>query len=363
MTTDSIASIAVRKVVVPFRIPPVTASGNLDNFCAVLIDLQTREGVVGRSYIWSFAEMFLSPLAEITQAVGSVIINESLAPADLARTLHNKFKLIDTPGLLGLALSGLDMAAWDAHAISLGRPLAQVLGAGTASIQAYNSCGLWIQDCESLADQVESLTEKHGFTAVKLRLGREQEKHDLEAIAAVRSRLDADHHLMVDYNQSLTVSEASRRLREIDNHGLYWVEEPIPHADFEGLARISRASTTPIQAGENLCDTGAMQRAITARAADFYMPDLQRIGGVSGWLQACALASANDLLISSHLFPEFSVHVLAASPTRHWLEYVDWADVLLQNPLQVRDGFAMVPDRPGAGIEWNEDAVAEYQRQ
>ena len=91
------------------------------------------------------------------------------------------------------------------------------------------------------------------------------------------------------------------------------------------------------------------------------MPDLERIGGVTGWREAAALAAVNRVPMSSHLFPEVSAHLLAATPTCHFLEYVDWADALLQEPLAIVDGQAIVPHRPGNGMVWNKDAVARYR--
>jgi mandelate racemase len=90
------------------------------------------------------------------------------------------------------------------------------------------------------------------------------------------------------------------------------------------------------------------------------MPDAMKIGGVSGWLRAAALADAAGMPVSSHLFPEVSAHLLAATPTAHWLEYVDWANPVLRSPLRIELGQAVVSNRPGTGIEWDEDAVAQY---
>jgi mandelate racemase len=90
------------------------------------------------------------------------------------------------------------------------------------------------------------------------------------------------------------------------------------------------------------------------------MPDLQRIGGVTGWLRAAAIADAAGMEMSSHLFPEVSAHLLAVTPTAHWLEYVDWAAPILQQPLRIGDGYAEIPDRPGNGLEWDEEAVRRY---
>jgi mandelate racemase len=179
-------------------------------------------------------------------------------------------------------------------------------------------------------------------------------------VRAVKKRIGDGATLMCDFNQRLTVSEAIRRGRGLDGEGLYWIEEPVRHDDYEGYARIAAEVATPIQTGENLVDAFEMARAIGLRSLDFVMPDVQRIGGVTGWLRAAALAHAHGIEMSSHLFPEFSRHLLGVTPTCHWLEFMDWAAPLLRDPLVVKDGFAQIPDRPGAGIEWNEGAVSRY---
>jgi mandelate racemase len=116
-----------------------------------------------------------------------------------------------------------------------------------------------------------------------------------------------------------------------------------------------------VQIGENFSLPFGMQAALDANAADYVMPDLERIGGVSGWRQAAELAAARKLPMSSHLFPEVSAHLLAATPTCHFLEYVDWANVLLREPLAVGDGHARIPQRPGNGMVWDEEAVVRHQ--
>jgi mandelate racemase len=165
---------------------------------------------------------------------------------------------------------------------------------------------------------------------------------------------------MSDFNQSQTVNEAIRRGQALDDEGLYWIEEPIRHDNYAGCAKIAAEVLTPIQIGENLLNTGEMQKAIDAEAAEFYMPDVQRIGGVTGWMRAAAVAQVYNLDMSSHLFPEVSAHLLAVTPTCHWLEWMDWANGILQQPFQIKDGNAVIPDRPGVGIEWNEEAVKRY---
>ena len=252
------------------------------------------------------------------------------------------------------------MAAWDALAQSQGLALARALGGEARPIRAYNSCGLWIQDPGKVADEAEQLLSEGNFNAVKIRIGRPDFKADLAAVRNVRERIGDDVMLMSDFNQSLTVNEAILRGRALDDEGLYWIEEPIRHDDYAGCARIAAEVKTPIQIGENLLNSMEMQKAIEAKAAEYYMPDVQRIGGVTGWLRAAALAQANSLDMSSHLFPEISSHLLAVTPTCHWLEYMDWGAAILKEPVQVKDGHVLIADRPGSGIEWNEDAVARY---
>ena len=260
---------------------------------------------------------------------------------------------------MGLALAGIDMAAWDALAQAHRVPLVTLLGGALKPIAAYNSTGLWLKPVDTLADEAEALLAE-GFRAVKLRLGRDDAAQDLAAVRAVKARIGERVTLMCDFNQRLTVNEAILRGRALDGEGLYWIEEPVRHDDYEGYARIAADVKTPIQTGENLVDTFEMARAIAAQSLDYVMPDVQRIGGVTGWLRAAALAHAHGIEMSSHLFPEFSVHLLGATPTCHWLEFMDWAEPVLREPLRVKDGLAQIPDRPGAGIVWNEDAVQRY---
>jgi mandelate racemase len=252
------------------------------------------------------------------------------------------------------------MAAWDALAQSLGQPLVRVLGGTPKSIPAYNSNGLGIMEIAPLAREAEELV-KEGFRAVKLRLGRPEAQHDLEALRAVKRAIGPDVTLMVDFNQALTVAEAIRRGRMIDDEGgVLWMEEPVRADDFAGNARVAREVATPIQIGENFMGPEQMAQALAAGASDYVMPDLERIGGVTGWMRAAALAQGAGLEMSSHLFPEASAHLLAVTPTCHWLEYVDWADAILKDPLETKDGFAHIDERPGTGLSWDEKAVKKY---
>lgn len=356
----TIKNIRARAVMAPMKRPPASASGSIPGAALVLIDLETGEGVTGRAYVFTFLESMLKPTVQVVEALGAMIKGDALAPLEIEAKLRKRFAIQDSHGIVGQAIAGIDMAAWDAHARAQNQPLVVALGGQVRPVRAYNSCGLWIQDPAKVADEAAQLLAEGNFKAVKLRIGRPDFKQDLQAVRNVKKQIGDDIPLMTDFNQSLTVNEAIRRGRALDDEGLYWIEEPIRHDDYAGYATIAREVRTPIQIGENLLNSLEMQKAIAAGAAEFYMPDVQRIGGVSGWLRAAALAQANGLDLSSHLFPEFSAHLLAVSPTCHWLEYMDWSNPILREPYQVKDGHVVIPDRPGAGIEWNEDAVKKY---
>jgi mandelate racemase len=256
-------------------------------------------------------------------------------------------------------MSGLDVALWDAVARATGLPLARLLGGELHPVPAYNSNALGLDPPEKVAEEAMELLAE-GFHAIKLRLGRKTLWDDVLATRAVRARIPAEVLLMTDFNQALTVAEALARGRALDREQVYWIEEPVRHDDYAGTARIAREVETPVQIGENFLGTRAMAAAITAGAADYVMPDLARIGGVTGWLRAAALADAAGLAMSSHLYPEVSAHLLAVTPSAHFLEYVDWAAPILTRPLQIADGQARPGEAPGVGLDWNEEAVARF---
>lgn len=356
----TIRSLRVRPVSVPVRIQPVAATGAIPTMPLVLIDLETEQGIIGRSYLFAITAAALKPVVAALDGLAALIKGDPVSPFELDSKLKKRLTLLDTPGVFGLALAGIDMCAWDALAQARGVPLVTLLGGQPRPVKAYNSCGLWVGDVAKLADQASQLLDEGGFGAVKLRLGRDDFAQDLAAVRAVKARIGDGVTLMCDFNQRLTFNEAIRRGRALDDEGLYWIEEPVRHDDYAGAAKIAAEVKTPIQIGENLLNSFELVQALDARAMDFVMPDVQRIGGVTGWLRAAAIVHAHGMEMSSHLFPEFSSHLLAVTPTCHWLEFVDWGSAVLKEPVQIRNGHAVISDRPGAGIEWDEGAVQRY---
>ena len=348
-----------RAVSVPMSRPLVTGVGTIQAAPLVLLDLETVEGLTGLSYVICYTPLALKPLVQLLADIGDLLAGDPVSPDSIQRKLLARVRLLGLSGLVGLALSAVDMAAWDAFAKSAGMPLARLLGGEPRPIPAYNSCGLGLIGPEKLgAEAVELL--QGGFRAVKLRLGYADWKTDLAAVRSVRDAAGAEILLPVDYNQCLTVAEAIRRGHVLDAEGLEWIEEPTRAADYEGHAAIARDLRTPIQLGENWWGVDEMSQSIAARASELAMPDAGRIGGVTGWMRAAALAHGHGLPLSSHLYPEISAHLLAVSPTCHWLEYADWASAILQEPVRPQSGFVTASEKPGCGLAWDEDAVMKF---
>ena len=356
-----IRNLRVRAVAAPMKRPLATSIASVTVAPLLLIDLETDDGIVGRSYLFALAKHHLPPLAKLLEAMAEMVKGDEVAPLDLERKLRARYALLGVHNMVLFAMAGIDMAAWDALGQSLRLPLVRLLGAAPRPIRAYNSKGLGIQPMKALEKEAVELVDE-GFGAIKLRLGRPDAAQDLEALRTVKKAIGPGVVLMVDFNQGLSVAEATRRGHMIDDEGgVHWIEEPIRADDFSGCAEIRRVIRTPIQIGENFMGPEQMAQALAAGACDYVMPDAERIGGVTGWMRAAALAQGAGVEMSSHLFPEISCHLLAATPTCHWLEYVDWANPILKDPAVLKDGHVIVPEVPGIGLAWDEAAVERYK--
>lgn len=360
METLTIRDITLRGASVPLKRPVATRIGVFENAPMLLIDLHTEEGVTGRTYLFGYSKRGCSYMAAVLSDIVARTVGEPIAPATQFDALTKAFTVMGHQGIATMAIAGFDMACWDALAHAAGAPLATLLGGRPKSVLAYNSCGLGIMAPEAAAEQAVELVAEGNFSAVKLRLGRERLEDDVTTAQLVRKAVGDDIIVPCDFNQGLDVVEAMRRGHALDQEGLYWIEEPIAYDDLLGCARLAAELKTPIQIGENFYGPKAMAEAIRLEAGDYMMPDIERIGGVTGWLRAAALADAAGIPMSSHLFPEVSSHLMAVTPTAHWLEYVDWAAPLLANPVRIENGHAVIPDTPGSGIDWNPDGVAAH---
>ena len=349
-----IRSLTTRGMMVPLKFTLGTSAAVIKAVPLLLVDLLNEDGVTGRAYAFCYRPSGAVAMSSHLAEAVDLLKGKDTTPFDAMQILSRRFALLGVTGAVRMALSLLDMAMWDAMARMQRVSLSSLLGSSPKPLLAYDSRGLGLMEPDRLAEETETLLES-GLRAIKLRLGYPSLSEDLAALRAVRKSISgSDVAIMVDYNQALTSTEAILRGRALEREGIYWLEEPIAHEDYEASAVLARELKVPVQIGENFNGPEGLLRAIIARASDYVMPDVARIGGVTGWLQAAGVAAAHGIEMSSHLMPEVSAHLLCATPTAHWLEYVDWADAIVEEPLKIRDGMVLTSEKPGSGIAWDE---------
>jgi mandelate racemase len=355
-TTPIIRSVKARAVVAPISRPVKNAFGVIEAAPLVLIDVVTDQGLTGHSYIFAYTRLTLAPLVHLIEEIGRDLTGKVIAPFDLMAVMDAKFRLLGWQGLVGMAVSGLDMAFWDALGQVAGQPLATLLGGSPRPIRAYDSYGA-VDPVADEKDLRRSLDQ--GFRGIKIKGGDGDLANDERVVRAVRGLIGPDVALMLDFNQSLDPTEASRRIARLAPYDLHWIEEPVAAENLEGHAKVRETSPISIQSGENWWFPRGFAEAISAAASDFIMPDLMKVGGVTGWLRVAGQAEAASIPMSSHLFAEASAHVLPVTPTAHWIEYLDIARAIVAEPVQIIDGTITARGQ-GLGLSWNEVAVAKY---
>jgi mandelate racemase len=357
-----VTGIRVRPVRVPLRRTLNTRVGRFTHGPFLLIDLELKGGGVGRIAGFTFIPLGQKIVPILLDELVASVKGRRISLADLGPVhdaCQRHLSHLGHEGLTQMAISMFDMALYEALAREASLPLYRLLGGSNTPLPTYHSCGLGIDEALEVAREAREMRHEHGgFTHLKLRMGRERAADDVAAYTAVRNALGPEVTISVDFNQGLPAATALETCRGIDHFGLAWIEEPVAYDDYATQARLARKLATPLQVGENWWSWRVGKAAIEMGVCDYIMPDLLRIGGVTGWLRLARIAEAHSLPFSSHLSPDFSAHVLAATPTRHWLEFMDWGQDLMLDPLLPVKGFTTPRDHPGTGVEWNERAIA-----
>ena len=353
----TINSIAARAVLAPMPRPVRTASGDILAAPLVLVDVQTNEGIVGRSYAFAYTPLMLRSLMQFLGDIAPELVGRPVVPRERMRQLAKRLTLVGWQGVAGMAIGALDMALWDALGRAADLPVAVLLGGEVKPLDAYDSYG--ILNIKTDLAWIEASADS-GFEAIKIKLGAGEVADDVAAVAAVRKLIGPKRRLMIDLNQSQTTASAIDRILRLKEFDLTWVEEPVAADDLQGHRAVREAvRPVPIQTGENWWFPLGMANAIAAGASDLAMIDIMKIGGVTGWISAAGQAEAASLPLSSHTFIEASAHTMASSPTASWFEYFDLAGAVLAEPLAANKG-KVIPRGPGLGLDWDDKAVHKY---
>lgn len=354
-----IRNVVARAVVAPIGRPVRTAMGTIPAAPLLLLDVHTEQGITGSAYLFGYTPLTLVPLVKLAENLGELLKGRTVVPFERMKELDLHFRLLGTQGLLGMVLSGLDMAFWDILGKAAKKPVVALLGGEPRPIRAYDSYG-FVDPVADAAQIRRSLDQ--GFRGIKIKVGADTLAQDIASVGAVRQMIGPDIALMLDFNQSLGPMEACHRIGRLAEFDPYWIEEPVSAQDLQGHARVKASTSVPVQTGENWWFPRDMQRAISAGASDVVMVDMMKIGGITGWMAAAAQADAASLPLSSHIFVEASSHALPVTPTCDWLEYLDFAGAILEEPYPVTSGTVCARGN-GLGIAWDEAAVSRYALQ
>ncbi len=337
-------------------------SGQSWNFLDfVLVRVEMDNGIVG----WGDAFAYncrASVHAAVEQMVAPVVVGQDAS--DIGRMMldmQKKLHLFGRYGITLFALSGLDIALWDAAGKAAGQPLCRLLGGqvrddipGYASLFNYG-------DPEIVAAKTrQSVDEGYGY--VKLH------ETAVAEVAAARDAAGGDVPIMVDTNCPWTFEEARRMALAFDDFDIHWLEEPIfPPEDYPALARLRAETGVPLASGENACTAFQFRDMINAGAVDYVQPSVTKVGGVTELRKVAVLAETGGVSLMPHapyFGPGFlaTLHVMAATPNSglaEWL-YVEREACLYGEPIRPTRGNFTVPDGPGLGIDPDADVIKDY---
>jgi L-alanine-DL-glutamate epimerase-like enolase superfamily enzyme len=330
--------------------PPFRAAIRLiDTVDILLIRIRAGNGLLGCGYAFAFGPADLSPVLASAKGLGALIVGEDANRTELlwARMTH-ALALVGAGGPTLAALSAIDIAVWDLAGQACGRSVSDMLGGARDAIPVYGSNGSLQLSVDELVAEAAGFGQL-GYPAYKFKIGASLAQ-DVERVRAVREAVGPSFKLMADGTQQWSPKEAIRVAHALSPYDLWWLEEPVDAQDIEGCAEVRRAAPMNIATGETNFGVAESARLLQAGAADVLMPNLQRVGGITGWRKVAAMAELHRVPMASHVYGEIGVHLMCGVPNALTLEVVPWWPKLFNESLAIKDGMASPPARPGLGL-------------
>ena len=357
-----ITALRTVRVELPIAKPIRTAIHDIRSVGCVLVTLESDQGLVGESYMFTLSALRLEVLDAMVRSLEHHVVGQDPHRVEaIWQAMWRDINFFGHKGITLFALSALDTACWDLVGKAAEEPLHRLFGAVRERIKAYASGGLWLSHStdELVAEAQEFVAQ--GFRAMKIRIGKPRYGEDVERVSAVRQAVGPDIELMVDANQGLSVAHAIRLGRRLEDLDLVWFEEPVAAYDLAGHAQVAAALDTPVASGETEYTRHGMAAMIEAKAADILMPDLQRIGGLTEFRKAAHLAEAHELPISPHVFSEHSLTIAGSAANAIYLEHMPWFAPLFREKMVLEEGSIAMPERPGLGFTFDPDQVDNWR--
>jgi L-alanine-DL-glutamate epimerase-like enolase superfamily enzyme len=357
-----ITALRTQMVHLPLAKPILSAIFEIRSADCVLVYLDTDQGITGEGLVFSINNRRLSVIHEMVRSLEPLVLGlDPTLAGGFYKRAWSELNFLGHAGVSMVGLAGVDNALWDLRGKAAGLNVSRLLGAVTTSVPIYASGGLWLSSSIDALQTEADAFRAQGFRAMKTRVGSRDHAGDVARIRALRQAVGPDVKLMVDANQQMSLPQALRMGRALEEFNLTWFEEPLPYWNHEGEAALSAALDTPIASGETVHTSRGILEMLKQRSADILMPDLQRMGGATEFLKAAHLAEAYDTPISSHLFSEMSLSLLATLPNAIFLEHMPWFAPVYREQIELdADGNAVVPERPGWGFSFDPEAVRRF---
>jgi L-alanine-DL-glutamate epimerase-like enolase superfamily enzyme len=328
----------------------------------VALELGTDQGLVGIGLTF-FGGALTPALASAADALARLAIGEDPTRVEaIAARLRRAAAGAGPAGILTLALSAIDMACWDLRGKAVGQSVSALLGGLRDRVPTYASGALMRPHPIDYLAKAGPRLRDQGFRQMKMQCGSEPTvAASVERVRVVREAIGPDVDLMCDINQLWSVTHAVEVGRRVEPYQLYWLEDPVAHDDYAGLARVADALATPIAAGEYHYGIVPFRHLLEARSVDVVMIDLVRVGGITQWMKVAGMAEAFNLPVVSHLLPEIHVHLVAAVPNGLTVEYMPWSLRLFEETPAIEQGQLVVPAKPGLGLAFDRKALERYR--
>jgi L-alanine-DL-glutamate epimerase-like enolase superfamily enzyme len=328
----------------------------------VTLELGTDAGLEGIGLTF-FGGPLTVALKDAVEALGALIIGDNpLHVEAIAAKLRQAASGAGPGGIFTLALSAIDIALWDIKGKALEQSICTLLGGHRDRVLTYASGALMRPHPMNYLAEAGPRLVNMGFKQMKMQLGAEPTvAREMERVRVLRHGLGDDIDLMCDINQLWDVNQAIDIGRRVEPYHLYWLEDVVAHDDYQGLARVADALTTPIAAGEYHYGIRPFRHMLEARSIDIVMIDLLRVGGITQWMKVAGMAEAFNVPVVSHLIPEIHVHLVAAIPHGLTVEYMPWTLRLFEETPAIEDGKIVVPQKPGLGLKFDAAVLKKYQ--
>ncbi len=333
---------------------------------ALFVHIKTDEGIEG----FAPGGGGVAPTRAVIEGVlKEALLNED--PFNIEYLWNRMFWLVRGYGRKGIAfcaISTVDIALWDLKAKALGLPLYKLLGPYTDTVPIYGSGG-WTNFSEKeLIEEQLSYVER-GIPRIKLKVGKDfgmAEEEDIRRLAAVRKAVGDDVEIYVDANNGYYAKQAIKMAQRFEEYNVKWFEEPVLADDIDGLASVSRSINIPVATGEHEYTKFGFKDLISRGGADIVQPDVGRVGGVTEWMKVAHIAHSFNLPVAPHAVQLVHLHLTCATPNLKVVEYLGIAekrDKFIYNDLpEPKNGmWSPYPDRPGLGLELNQDVVKKYK--